>query len=308
MIRFVFKPGIIQGRFIGERELVAGHPDWSRWRLSVHLAQLWNWRGASGQLKDMAARTQSGVALPAARRLSRGLMCELTRRRKELLAQAHGKPEVIVDQVLALEARVRDLEGRLALNSANSSKPPFSDGLQKPAPRSLRGKTGRKPGGQPGHRGRTYEQVQIPDHTRIHSLETCPCGQCGGVSLKDAPVVHADESGLRVKDKLHWLHVASTPSLTFYGVHGMQLDAPNGDVVSCLGDRELETFVHFSQGLSTCQIADAMGVTPKTVYSTANRMVAKLDLRNLQDLRRFSVEWSLEQGEYPACVSVSRVV
>lgn len=37
--------------------------------------------------------------------------------------------------------------------------------------------------------------------------------------LPQAPVVHVDESGLRVQSQLHWLHVASTPKLTFYGVH-----------------------------------------------------------------------------------------
>ena len=63
MIRVVFEPGIIQGRFIGEaeiaqvRSLLSEHGDWSRWRVSQHLARLWEWRSASGQLKDMAART-----------------------------------------------------------------------------------------------------------------------------------------------------------------------------------------------------------------------------------------------------------
>jgi hypothetical protein len=63
MIRVVFEPGIIQGRFIGDAEiaqvrlLLAAHGDWSRWRVSQHLARLWEWRSASGQLKDMAART-----------------------------------------------------------------------------------------------------------------------------------------------------------------------------------------------------------------------------------------------------------
>jgi hypothetical protein len=54
---------IIQGRRIGPgeveqvRQLLAEHPDWSRWRLSRELAASWNWRNGAGQLKDMAART-----------------------------------------------------------------------------------------------------------------------------------------------------------------------------------------------------------------------------------------------------------
>jgi hypothetical protein len=39
------------------RQLLAAHPDWSRRRLSQHLAMLWDWRNPVGQLKDMAART-----------------------------------------------------------------------------------------------------------------------------------------------------------------------------------------------------------------------------------------------------------
>jgi hypothetical protein len=83
----VFEPTIIQGRSIGEAEiaqvrlLLAEHTDWSRRRLSVHLAQVWGWRSTSGQLKDMAARTlllkleaRGLVVLPARRQVSTNRM------------------------------------------------------------------------------------------------------------------------------------------------------------------------------------------------------------------------------------------
>ena len=263
-------------------------------------------------------------------------------RREQLLALARANPEAIVDYVLELEerlrrleARVAELEARLAQNSGNSGRPPSSDGLAKPPPRTLRTRSGRKPGGQPGHPGRTLQPVKKPDHVKVHPLTHCPCGHCGGVLLRgqpvldherrqvfdlpslrlsvtehqaevkqcpvsgqrvsaafppevlapvqygpnfrgltlylfnqqllpfdrlrqtcldlfgqpvslgtltqtnqrayhaldpvesaiirgiiQAPVVHVDESGLRVDGRLQWLHVACTAHLTYYGVHG----------------------------------------------------------------------------------------
>jgi transposase len=247
----------------------------------------------------------------------------------------------VIDLLLRLEVeahqlrrQVKELKARLALNSRNSSKPPSSDGLAKPAPKSLRQKTGRRPGGQPGRVGRTLQPVAHPDRVEVHRLERCPCGLCRGHSLRqervldyekrqvfelppvrlevtehqaeikrcpvsgrlvtasfpegvNAPVQYGprfkaqmvyfnvehfipferltricqdlygqplseatvvaanqgaydhlapferrviqllpqaslnccDESGLRVAKSLHWLHVVSNPSLTFYGVH-----------------------------------------------------------------------------------------
>jgi len=233
------------------------------------------------------------------------------------------------EQVTALTDKVAELEGRLALNSHNSSKPPSSDGLHKPKPKSLR-KAGQKPsGGQQGHPGHTLKQVEHPDHIEHHFppircaachlplsdavvVETrqvfdipplryeitehqileacCTCGkvhrgefpgdvtapvQYGarikaavvhlthhhmmpvartgeltgdlfglpisdatvlaineearallaptvsaiGWALKTVPVAHADETGMRVAGKLHWLHVLATPALTWLGSH-----------------------------------------------------------------------------------------
>jgi transposase len=260
-------------------------------------------------------------------------------RREELLLLAHSQPEALVEIILALqerleqlEKRVKELETQLAKNSQNSNKPPSSDGLSKPSPKSLRTPSGRNPGGQPGHPGQTLQRVKNPDHIQIHKVEVCPqcqgrglsrepvldyesrqvldlpprsleatehraeikcCPHCGaqvraefpsGVNapvqygprfqslmvylnqqqllpydrlaqlcedlfgqplsagtlvaanerayarlepfaqalvnqIVQAEVVHLDESGLRVHGALHWLHVASTSQLTFYGVH-----------------------------------------------------------------------------------------
>ena len=232
------------------------------------------------------------------------------------------------EQVVALTVKVTELEGRLAKNSRNSSKPPSSDGLR-PQPKSQR-KAGQNPtGGQKGHIGHTLKKVAEVDHVESHAppshcdacqrrlsdtviIETrqvfdipllhhevtehqvlqaqCACGkvhrgtfpatitapvQYGprikaavvhlthhhmmpvartgnlvgdlfglplsdatilaiqedarallaptvmamGESLKDVPVAHADETGMRVAGKIRWLHVLATTTLTWMGAH-----------------------------------------------------------------------------------------
>lgn len=82
------------------------------------------------------------------------------------------KDALIVDlcgQIQVLSHQVEQLQGRLKLNSRNSSKPPSTDGLSKPAPKSLR-VSGQNPiGGPKGHKGHTLSQSEEVEQTITHA-------------------------------------------------------------------------------------------------------------------------------------------
>ena len=90
-----------------------------------------------------------------------------------------------VEELAQARERIAELEARLRQTPRNSSRPPSSEGLGKPSPRSLRKKAGRKPGGQDGHEGRTLAQVTRPDRELRH--EPACCGRCGA-GLRGRPV------------------------------------------------------------------------------------------------------------------------
>ncbi|MFC3455775.1 IS66 family transposase [Amycolatopsis speibonae] len=80
-------------------------------------------------------------------------------------------------EVERLTARVGELERQLKTNSRNSSKPPSQDVYSKPAPKSLRRKTGRRQGKQPGTPGASLKLVDNPDTVVDHVPAACSgCG------------------------------------------------------------------------------------------------------------------------------------
>ena len=98
--------------------------------------------------------------------------------------------QLFVDVVARFEVRIAELEKRLGKNSSNSSKPPSSDGLKR-RNRSLRdNKSGRKPGGQPGHPGQSLKPSSAPDEVIDLPLTQCP--ECQS-DLRDQPVVSVEE-------------------------------------------------------------------------------------------------------------------
>jgi len=246
---------------------------------------------------------------------------------------SHAEKDALIlmlqEQIAALQEAVKQVQSRLHMNSRNSSKPPSSDGLNKPAPKSLRVGGQNPTGGQKGHPGSTLRQAAQPDNIVVHDVpeqcqacqrklpfafvsETrqvfdlpslkfevtehhamqaiCKCGrvhtgefplgvnagvqygpraqaamvhlnlnhavsiqrtaalmqdlfglsvsqamvvkagaagagilqstvQAIGQGAVSAAVLHADETGLRVAKKLHWLHVLATDTLTWMGCH-----------------------------------------------------------------------------------------
>src|SRR5262245_23372911 len=90
------------------------------------------------------------------------------------------------EQIALLLARVQEREARLAKDSHNSSKPPSSDGLRR-KPKSLRKPSGKKAGGQLGHRGETLHLVATPDVLVEH--RPAVCAHCQAPLAADTPVV-----------------------------------------------------------------------------------------------------------------------
>ena len=90
----------------------------------------------------------------------------------------------------ALKARIAELERRLGLNSSNSGKPPSSDGLNKAVRvNSLRERSGKKPGGQKGHKGETLRQVTDPNEVVDHYPSAC--SMCGASLDPETSVGHS---------------------------------------------------------------------------------------------------------------------
>ena len=125
--------------------------------------------------------------VPADPRPSREELAAENAELRELVAALQAQVAGLTARLDALETENTELKRQLGLDSRNSSKPPSSDSpFAKPAPKSLRGKSGRKPGGQPGHPGSTLAQVADPNERLRH--EPGPCAGCGS-DLADAPEV-----------------------------------------------------------------------------------------------------------------------
>lgn len=124
-------------------------------------------------------------------------IAELEAENAALRAQV-GELAALREQVAVLTQQVQVLQGRLAKDSHNSGKPPSSDGLARKT-KSLRRKSGKKPGGQLGHRGVTLRLVATAEADAVVEHRPAVCGGCRRPLGADAPVV------LRERRQVHEL-------------------------------------------------------------------------------------------------------
>ena len=89
-------------------------------------------------------------------------------------------------EIETLKAENERLKGIINKNSGNSSKPPSSDGFKKI--QNSREKSGKRPGGQPGHKGSAPKLFANPDKIEDIKREKCKCGgnvkYCGKYKAK----------------------------------------------------------------------------------------------------------------------------
>ncbi len=118
---------------------------------------------------------------------------------EERIAELEALVARQTEQIERLLVRNRELEAQLAQaqrDSHTSSKPPSSDGLRRKT-RSLRTPSGKKAGGQLGHRGETLHLVATPDAVVEHRPAVCTHCQTPLSKAPEAAVVGRERRPVR---------------------------------------------------------------------------------------------------------------
>ena len=117
-------------------------------------------------------------------------LCEQLQLQSEQLQTQNEQLIKLREEITAKDAQIEALTKKIEelthkKNSGNSSTPPSKDGYQKPAPKSLREKSGRKAGGQEGHKGSGMKIDHEPDEVVQHKPKQCArCPYAGQCDLK----------------------------------------------------------------------------------------------------------------------------
>lgn len=172
-------------------------------------------------------------------------------------------------QIEELRARVAELERRLGRSSRNSSQPPSADGPAVAARRSTRGRTGRRPGKQPGAGGAVLSRVADPDEVIDHV--PAACDGCGAdlTDAADAGVVRRQVHDIPtitptvVEHRLHRRRCACGQVSGAPAPSGVNAPASYGPNLRAL-TAYLLVFQHIPVARAAQLIADVTGARPST--------------------------------------------
>jgi transposase len=175
--------------------------------------------------------------------------------------------------VIKLEARIRDLEALLGINSSNSSLPPSANPPQAPKP-VVKESTGRKPGGQPGHP--LCQRTRLPADQVQHTISIVPdrCERCQSL-LPDQAGPHDPEPT--------WHQVAELPRVAAV------VTEYQGHARTCAGCGHVTRAV-IPEALRAHVIGERLGATMS--YLAACPHVSKRGVEELVEMV-FGVEVSL---------------
>src|SRR5215471_10389258 len=101
---------------------------------------------------------------------------ELIQQQQALLAEQNALIQHHGEQMSRLSQQLKALQDRLAKDSHNSHLPPSSDRFGR-KPKSLRPKSEKKWGEQPGHEGSSLQWSCTPDEVVEHHVEQCEACQ-----------------------------------------------------------------------------------------------------------------------------------
>src|SRR5260370_21990421 len=113
------------------------------------------------------------VSLREENKMVRGQLAqqdELIEEEEELLSEQNAVIQRHSEQMSRLSEQLKAVQDRLAKDSHNSHLPPSSDRFVR-KPKSLRKKSEKKPGGQPGHPGASLQFSSTPDDLIDHHVE-----------------------------------------------------------------------------------------------------------------------------------------
>jgi len=96
------------------------------------------------------------------------------KRLRDEMASLREPLRIALQGIEQLQQRVQELEAQVQQDSHNSNWPSSRD---QGRTKSLRERSGKKPGGQPGHAGQTLKMVSEPEQVIVHRLAQCV--QCG---------------------------------------------------------------------------------------------------------------------------------